>query len=74
MTPTLNISLTAREKQILQLKATGLSDKGVGQKLGISSRTVENHTANLRMKFQVEQTWMVVPIAVKYKLIEENST
>ncbi|MDI1265703.1 MAG: LuxR C-terminal-related transcriptional regulator [bacterium] len=42
--------LTRRERDVLQLAATGCSNKEVAEKLGISYRTVEDHRSNIMHK------------------------
>ena len=44
------VSLTDRERQVLQCIAQGLSSKQCAQQLGIAPRTVERHVENLRNK------------------------
>jgi RNA polymerase sigma factor (sigma-70 family) len=38
-------SLSARQRQVMELAAAGLSSKEIGRRLGISPKTVENHRA-----------------------------
>jgi len=45
--------LTARERQVLRLMATGLTYAQVAQALGISLHTVCTHTKNLYRKLEV---------------------
>jgi DNA-binding NarL/FixJ family response regulator len=45
--------LTEREREVLQLLAQGLSNRAIGEQLGISERTVKTHVANLFDKFGV---------------------
>jgi PAS domain S-box-containing protein len=45
-----SVQLTARERQIAQLLATGQSSKQIGKTLNISHRTVEAHRARLMRK------------------------
>ena len=45
--------LTPREKEVLDHVCAGLSNKLIAGRLGISSRTVEIHRANLMHKLQV---------------------
>jgi FixJ family two-component response regulator len=46
--------LTPRERDVLQLVATGSSNKSVGETLGISYRTVEEHRSNIMHKLGVK--------------------
>lgn len=45
--------LTAREIEVLQLAAQGLTNKAIGQRLSISDRTVQGHLANMYAKMNV---------------------
>lgn len=47
------ISLTARERQVVQLLARGMTSKEIARQLAISPRTVEEHRARLLAKFAV---------------------
>lgn len=47
------ISLTVREREVVQLLAKGLTSKEIGRQLSISPRTVEEHRAKLLQKFDV---------------------
>ncbi|WP_163325214.1 response regulator transcription factor [Draconibacterium mangrovi] len=42
--------ITARERQVLQLSATGVPIKQIAERLGISERTVEKHRSNIIQK------------------------
>jgi DNA-binding NarL/FixJ family response regulator len=46
-------TLTERELEVLRLAARGLTNKAIGQALGISDRTVQGHLANLYAKLDV---------------------
>ena len=46
--------LTAREREVLQLAAQGLANAAIGDRLGISPRTVETHRANLLRKLGLQ--------------------
>ena len=46
-------SLTARQREVIQMIAQGLSNEEVGQALGISPRTVKAHSDTLRQKLGV---------------------
>jgi DNA-binding NarL/FixJ family response regulator len=45
--------LSSREEQVLRLLAEGLTDREIGERLVISSRTVETHVGNLLRKLGV---------------------
>ncbi len=44
------VTLTARETEILQLVAEGLTDKEIGERLSISPKTVSEHVDRVRCK------------------------
>ena len=44
------VTLSDREREVLQCIASGLSSKECAQELGIAPRTVERHVENLRNK------------------------
>ena len=46
-------SITARQKQVIQLIAEGRSNEEVGRTLGISPRTAKAHCDTLRLKLGV---------------------
>ena len=45
-----HISLSAREMEIIQLVAGGLTNQDIAEKLTISKRTVDNHVSNMFTK------------------------
>ncbi|MDB5537783.1 MAG: response regulator transcription factor [Devosia sp.] len=48
--------LTPREREVLQLITNGQSNKQAGRELGISSRTIEVHRANIMQKLGAKNT------------------
>ena len=46
----LNISLSAREIEIIELVAEGLTNQEIADRLTISKRTVDNHVSNIFTK------------------------
>ena len=53
MRPGVNAVITDREKQVLQMLVSGLSNKEIGAPLGIVERTVKAHIAKLMRKIGV---------------------
>jgi len=62
--------LTRREQEVVQLLAEGNSNKQVGNRLGISVRTAENHRARLMKKLGASSLSDLVRYAVRNKIIE----
>jgi DNA-binding NarL/FixJ family response regulator len=62
--------LTARERQIVQLLAEGLSNKEIASKLSISTKTVETHRANLMRKLKLHGLGDLVRYAIRNHLVE----
>lgn len=56
--------LTPREREVLDLAATGLHAKEIGRKLSISSRTVEVHKMRIMEKLEVRNIAELVRFAV----------
>ncbi len=62
--------LTKTEKIILEKIASGLSNKEVSSKMGISVRTVETHRAHILKKLNIKNTAGLVQYAIKNNLIQ----
>lgn len=63
-------SLTARERQVLQLLAEGQSNKQVAGSLDISVKTAESHRANLMRKLHAQSLGELVRFAIRNHLVE----
>ncbi|HET7696357.1 MAG TPA: response regulator transcription factor [Vicinamibacterales bacterium] len=61
--------LTAREVQVLELLAEGLSNKGIAARLGISDQTVKFHVASIAGKLDAPSRTAIVRRAVRRGLI-----
>ena len=62
-------SLTAREREILQLIAEGNKNKNIAEHLCISLKTVEKHRANLMQKLDLHNTAALTAYAIDKKII-----
>ncbi len=51
-----SVRLTPREREIAPLIGQGMTSRMIGERLGISTRTVETHRARLMNKFGVRNT------------------
>jgi DNA-binding NarL/FixJ family response regulator len=49
-------TLTDREREVLQLTAEGNTSREIGERLGISHRTVEKHRENIQAKLELRNT------------------
>jgi len=66
-------TLTARERQILQLSAEGQTSTAIGTRLSISPRTVEAHRANLMRKLGFHKLTELVRFALERQLVSNGS-
>lgn len=62
-------ALTARELEVLQLLAEGLTNQQAGTRLGLSARTVKTHVQNLLVKLDVPDRTGAVARAFRLGLI-----
>lgn len=64
-----SVNLTKRENEVLNLICKGLKNNEISEKLYISSRTVDNHRANILLKTNTKNTAQLVAFAIKNKLV-----
>lgn len=65
-----NDVLTEREREVLQMAALGLTNRGIGLKLSISDRTVQGHLASIYGKLQVSSRTEAVTKALQLGFIQ----
>ena len=63
------VSVTAREREIIQLVAEGKSNKEAASTLGISVKTVEAHRANIMKKLHLRSASDLVRYAIRNKIV-----
>ena len=61
--------LTPKEREVLQLLTRGLSSKGMGQQLKVSSQTVDVHRKSIMKKLNLHTVPELVKWAIRQKLI-----
>jgi DNA-binding NarL/FixJ family response regulator len=65
--------LSNREKEVLNLITTGLSNIEIGESLYLSPRTIEKYVSSLLRKTQTNNRAELVRFALEKKLLDENS-
>ena len=61
--------LTNREIDVLQLVATGMTNKAIGDELFLSPRTIDRHLSNIFAKLGVESRTAAAAYAFEHGLI-----
>jgi DNA-binding NarL/FixJ family response regulator len=64
--------LTAREIEVLPLLASGLSNKDIARRLGVSPRTVGHHVAHIYAKIGVSTRSAATLFALHHGLMGER--
>jgi DNA-binding NarL/FixJ family response regulator len=63
-------TLSARQREILQMLADGMQTEAVAQKLGLSTETVRTHTKRILAKLEASTRTQAVAIGIRHGLIE----
>lgn len=61
--------LSERERQVVTLTARGYSSREIGEKLHISSKTVDTYRARSMEKLRISHRWELVRYALRYGLL-----
>lgn len=64
------ITLTTREKEVLQWSAVGKSSWEIGQIVSCTEAGVNYHFCNIRRKFGVRSRWIAMVMALEQGLIQ----
>jgi DNA-binding NarL/FixJ family response regulator len=64
--------LTEREREVLRLIASGLSNRGIAEKMFISEKTVKTHVSNLLGKLHLEDRTQAAIYALKHDLATDK--
>ncbi|OEF99364.1 hypothetical protein BHF71_01890 [Vulcanibacillus modesticaldus] len=65
-------TLTDREQEVLQLVATGISNKQIAERINISENTVKKHLRNILHKLQLKSRSEIISYAYSEGIIDEN--
>jgi two-component system, NarL family, response regulator len=63
-------TLSARQREILQMLANGLQTEAVARQLGLSTETVRTHTKRILAKLEASTRTQAVAIGLRYGLIQ----
>jgi DNA-binding NarL/FixJ family response regulator len=58
-------NLTLRENEVLKLVAKGYTYREIGEKLFISTKTVQNHVQNILTKLQLRKRYELMRYAIQ---------
>jgi DNA-binding NarL/FixJ family response regulator len=61
--------LTAREKEVLQFLAAGLTNKEIGVRLNIAENTVKNHLKNILAKLHLQNRVQAATLAIQQGML-----
>lgn len=64
--------LSPRERQILDLFASGMRAQGVAAEIGIQTATVYTHVRNVVLKLEVDTRTQAVAIATRYSFLDPD--
>lgn len=67
-----NSSITAREREVLQLIAEGYTNKKIAETLYISAKTVANHRSSIKEKLDLHSTAELTKYAIKHGITDIN--
>ena len=62
--------LTAREVEVLQMLASGMSNKQIAPAIGLSIRTVESHRNHIMHKMKFESFSDLMRFAIRNRIVE----
>ena len=68
----IDLHMTSREREVLQLIAEGRSNKEVASDLGISIKTVEKHRQSVMRKLNLHDTSALTRYAISAGIIESS--
>jgi DNA-binding NarL/FixJ family response regulator len=67
-----DVPLTRREREVLALVASGLTNQQIADQLFISPRTVDTHRTNIMQKLDIHDLANLVRYAIEHGVISEG--
>jgi DNA-binding NarL/FixJ family response regulator len=67
--PGRDFGLTEREREVLRYVATGLTNRDIGRRMGISGRTVQAHLSHIYSKLGATSRTQAVTVAIREGLL-----
>ena len=64
--------LTDREREVLQLIANGMNNRGIAEKLFISEKTVKTHVSNILNKLHLDDRTQAAIYALRHGLVTDK--
>ena len=64
-------NLTSREREVLQLVVTGMSNRAIAQALTVSQSTVKFHMSNILAKLHTKARTEVISVALRHHLVAQ---
>ena len=68
-----NLGLTRRQREVLELMSTGLTNAEIGARLFLSERTVDHHVGGVLAKLGVESRREAVRLAAEAGALEASA-
>ena len=66
--------LTEREREVLELVATGKTNRAIAKTLGISEKTIARHISNIFTKLDLSSRSAATAYAYQHKLVKDAPT
>ncbi|MBA3824265.1 MAG: response regulator transcription factor [Ktedonobacterales bacterium] len=70
---TLTAQLTDRERQIVRLLASGMTNAAIGERLGLAEGTIRNHISTIIAKLGATDRTQVVALAWRVGLVDDQT-
>ena len=64
------LSLTARERQVVEYLAQGMTLKAIAEQLGVTHSTVDNHKTRLMKKLKLDKQTQIASVALRAGFID----